>query len=96
MLPRDFKFELVVGGVSQEQIDGELANFIIKDTVPGNNISSFKSLKDKTKSNLGQALGKISGKNDFDIFFETIAQNGEAPKQIKTGSDLNKLFTNRP
>jgi hypothetical protein len=68
----------------------------IRETIPAKNITSFNTLKDKTKQKLAEALDKIVAKNDFDIYYEFIAQTGEPAKQIKTGSELNKYLSNKP
>ena len=72
-----------------------MANITIKEKIPKTNISSFNSLKEQTKQKLAEALAIISQKDDIDdidIYYEIKAKEGEEPKSIKTGSDLNKFL----
>jgi hypothetical protein len=94
MLSKDFNFEVSLGEIALRQLKDE-ANLTLRASIPGKNISSFNTLKDKTKQKLAVALDKLMGKNKFDIYYE-ITQMGEPPKQIKTGSDLNKYLTHKP
>ena len=60
-----------------------MANIIIKDKIPKTNISSFNSLKEKTKQKLAEALSIISQKDDLDdidIYYEVQTKELEPPK----------------
>lgn len=94
-LPKDFYFEIILGGITEEQLDGEQANITIKGIIPKTNISSFNSLKDKTKEMLADALSIISQKDDLDaidIYYESVPKGNESPKSIRTGSELCKFL----
>ena len=72
-----------------------MANITIKEKIPKTNISSFNTLKDKTKEILGEALSIISQKDDIDaidIYYESVAKENESPKSIRTGSELSKFL----
>jgi hypothetical protein len=92
MLSKDFNFEVALGEIELRQLKGDETNLTIRASIPGKNISSFNTLKDKTKQKLAAALEKL---NTFDIYYE-ITQMGEPPKQIKTGNDLNKYLMHNP
>ena len=72
-----------------------MANITVKEKIPKTNISSFNSLKEKTKQKLAEALAIISQKDDLDdidIYYEVQTKEGERPKSIKTGSELSKFL----
>ena len=42
----------------------------VREKILGKNISSFNTLKDKTKQIFADAFDKLMGEDDFDIYYE--------------------------
>ncbi len=70
LLSKDFTFDVVLGEKILEKLKGGSTNFTKREKIPGKNISSFNTLKDKTRQAFAGAFEKLKVKNDFDIYYE--------------------------
>ena len=70
LVSKDFTYEVFLGENILEQLKGDLENFTVRKKIPGKNISSFNTLKDKTRQTFAAAFEKLKVINDFDIYYE--------------------------
>ena len=68
--PKDFTYEVVLGEKILDKLKGDLTNLTLRKKIPGKNISSFNTLKDKTKQIFADVFDKVMIEDDFDLHYE--------------------------
>ncbi len=96
LAPKDFTYEFVLGEKILEKLKGDLKNLTLRKKIPGKNISSFNTLKDKTKQIFADVLDKVMIQDDFDLHYELNSLMESSPKEIKSANELNKYLMNKP
>jgi hypothetical protein len=103
LLPPNFIFDITLGGVTPEQINGEYRGIVTQLGISTKNITSFEGLKDQVKMKMREAFIKKSGLKpdvkleDLDVYFivkET--KDNQQDKQITNASEINKLLSLKP